>query len=337
MAKRDSKGRFVRRRRGSRAAAAAPAAAAPRRRRRHTRRTRAAAAPVAAAPRRRRRRRHARAAVAAAPRRRRRHTRSSAAAPRRRRRRSYEAAAPRYHRRRRHARRNPFTGGEFALSVIAGGLGFVVADFVDRYVATYDPSSTSTPPTDRFTGGTNGTLANALNVASPPSLMRIGVGIGMVALPGIGAYVIKNPMGRAALQGMTLGAAIKVFSVLWNTYVMGNLLKPAGTDATSMKASLGARVYPSETVAKQNLATSPVPYTAPTGLNAPPGQRQLPPPQQRPAPHGVAGDPGPFAQTQAPPQPQQLAAPAPQMQQPAARPAAVGLSGLSPYALGLEL
>jgi len=223
-------------------------------------------------------------------------------------------------------------GGELALAFIAGGLGFVAADFVDRYLATYDPSSTAAAPTDRFTGGTNGTLANTLNIASPPSLLRIGAGIGMTAAPALGQYLVKNSMGKAALQGMMLGAGINLFKLLWNAYVMGNLLKPAATDATTMKASLGARLYPAEVVAAQNLATSPVPYTAPTGLNAPPGQRGLPAPQQRvpqqrfaPRPTGV-GDPGPFAtarqgvgdatpQPSAPPQsyaPTPAAPPAPQ-------------------------
>jgi hypothetical protein len=204
------------------------------------------------------------------------------------------------------------TRGELALAFLSGGFGFAIADFVDRYMATYNPSTApvagAAAPT-YFTGGTNGTLANTLNIATAPSLLRIGVGIGVTALPGIGAYLVKNPMGRAALQGMMLGAGIKLFSTLWNAYVMGNLLKPAATDATTMKASLGARLYPAEIVAAQNIANpTATSLTSPQGLNAPPGQRQLQQrPQQRFAPQpqrqvqqrqGV-GDVGPFAVGQA--------------------------------------
>jgi hypothetical protein len=77
-------------------------------------------------------------------------------------------------------------------------------------------------------------------------------------------------MGKAALQGMGIGAGVKLFSTLWNAYVMGNLLKPADATQQTMTASLGARLYPAEVVAAQNLASSPVPYTSPQGLNAPP-------------------------------------------------------------------
>jgi hypothetical protein len=206
--------------------------------------------------------------------------------------------------RRAHALSNPMRGGELALAFISGGLGFALADFADRYLATYDPSAvaagTTTAPTDRFTGGTNGTLANTLNIASPPSLLRIGVGVGITAVPALGQYLVKNSMGKAALQGMMLGAGIKLFSMLWNAYVMGNLLKPASTAQADMQKSLGARLYPAETVASQNLAASPVPYTAPTGLNAPPRNGGLPARQQRPQaqrPQGM-GDPGPFAVAQ---------------------------------------
>lgn len=203
--------------------------------------------------------------------------------------------------------------GELALAFISGGLGFVVADFADRYLATYNPSAApvagAAAPT-YFTGGTNGTLANTLNIATAPSLLRIGAGIGITAVPAIGAYFVKNSMAKAALHGMMIGAGIKLFSTLWNAYVMGNLLKPADATQATMQASLGARLYPAETVAKQNIAAGGAALTAPQGLNAPPQQRQLQPPQQRMQPQsrmqpqpqrrqGV-GDVGPFAVAQAP-------------------------------------
>jgi hypothetical protein len=166
-------------------------------------------------------------------------------------------------------------GGELALAFIAGGLGFVAADFLDRYLATYDPSATGEMPKDKFTGG-NGTMANTLNVASfditsTAGLIRLGAGIAATALPLVGAHFVKNDMGKAALHGAGIGAGIKVFSTLWNSYVMGGLLKPAAGD--DIKKSLGARLYPAEITASQNLANTPKPtYAAPfaPGLAAPP-------------------------------------------------------------------
>jgi len=209
------------------------------------------------------------------------------------------------------------TRGELALAFLSGGVGFAIADFIDRYMATYNPSAApvagAAAPT-YFTGGTNGTLANTLNIATSPGLLRIGVGIGVTAIPAIASYLVKNPMGRAALQGMMLGAGIKLFSTLWNAYVMGNLLKPAATDQKTMQASLGARLYPAEVVAAQNIAgtatgpggTPAGTLTAPQGLNAPPRrapqqqQRRFQPQQQYR--QGV-GDPGPFAMGQSPSNP----------------------------------
>lgn len=199
------------------------------------------------------------------------------------------------------------SGGQLALAFVAGGLGFALADFADRYLATYDPSATGTAPTDRFTGGTNGTLANTLNIASAPSIMRIGVGVGITALPLIGAFVVKNPFGKAALHGLAIGAGIKLFSTLWNAYVMANLLKPADTSQKTMQSSLGARLYPAEVVAAQNIAAQT--QTNPQGLNAPPAgqQRNGQPAGQLAAPPAKFQDPGPFAGA-APVQQQQQAA-----------------------------
>ena len=209
-----------------------------------------------------------------------------------------------------HAFANPFSRGEVILAIISAGLGFAVADFVDRYLATYDPSA-ATPPTDRFTGGTNGTLANTLNISSPPSMIRLGAGVGVTALFGLGAYVVKNSLGRSALQGAMVGAGVNLFKLVWNAWVMGNLLKPAAADQATMQKSLGARLYPAEVVAAQNLASNPPAYTSPQGLNRAPQQQQHMPAAPPPArPQGV-GDPGPFAiAPAAPPAPQGLARPA---------------------------
>jgi hypothetical protein len=184
------------------------------------------------------------------------------------------------------------SGGELALAVISGGLGFVVADFIDRYMATYNPSTTTTAPANMFYGGT-GTEANTLNLAMPPSITRIGIGAGVTLVLGLGAHVVKNGMGKAALQGATIGAAISLFRLVWNSYVMGKVLMPKATDQATLQASMGARLYPAEITAAQNLANSPQTLASPSGLQ--PGLAA--PPQ---LPQGRLGDVGPFAN--APPQ-----------------------------------
>ena len=158
------------------------------------------------------------------------------------------------------------SGGQLAVAFIAGGVGFAMVDFLDRYLATYNPSTTTTAPTDRFSGGT-GTEANTLNIAMPPSMIRLGAGVGVTLVLGLGAYAVRrNDMALAALQGATVGAGIKVFSMIWNAWVMPKLLKPAATDTATLQASLGARLYPAEITAQQNLANSPQTITSPSGL-----------------------------------------------------------------------
>ena len=125
--------------------------------------------------------------MVAAPRRRRR------SAPRRRRSRAY-AAAPR--------RKNSGLGmGEFLVAVGTAGVGYVLADGLDRFLATYDPAETDPEkkPKDKFTSDGAGTLANTLNVASPPGLMRIGAGVGITAVPAVASMYVNNNWGKAAL------------------------------------------------------------------------------------------------------------------------------------------
>lgn len=256
-----------------------------------SRRRRAVPVRIVTAPRRHRRRRHARAAAAAAPRRRRRRHHVRAA-----------AAESRYRRRRRHSRRNPFSGAELAFSIGTGVLGYIGADLVDRFLATYDPAaygaSGASLPTDRFTGG-NGTQANTLNIAAQPSMLRLGAAIGMAALPLFGASMIKNSMAKSAAQGFGLGAAIKAGVLVWNGYIVPKVfMPPAGTNPTQT-SSFGLRVYPAELVAAENLAASPQGGINGQGFNPGLARRPAPAvaPQRAPAMLGAApADVGPVAQ-----------------------------------------
>ena len=218
-------------------------AEAPRRRRRKSRRTREEGYVMEARRPRRRRARHMRAQEVQAPRRRRRsaHRRSTHEAPRR------------Y---RRHARRsNPFSGAELAIAIGTGALGFVAADFLDRFLATYDPTD-ATKPTDRFTSDGAGTLANTLNVASRPGLVRGGAAVAMAVVPLVGSLFIDQPYVRSSLEGFGIGAAINAVKLLVNNVIMP-LLSPKDTSTAGLQKSFIARLYPAEIAASINMAAAP--------------------------------------------------------------------------------
>lgn len=141
--------------------------------------------------------------------------------------------------------------GGVVLMVASGGLGFVFADGIDRLLATYNPSSTEEKPKDKFTSDGNGTLANTLNIASMPGWMRLAAGVGITAVPAVGAAYVKNPLVRASLEGAAFGAGISTFKTLWNNIVMP-LLLPKETDTATLQKSYIARLYPAESAARIN-------------------------------------------------------------------------------------
>lgn len=165
--------------------------------------------------------------------------------------------APRRYRRS-SKRGNPFSGGELLLAMGAGVAGFVAADFLDRFLATYDPSA-ATKPTDKFTSDGAGTLANTLNVASMPGMWRAAAAFGMAAAP-IGLSFVpavrRNPLLCSGLEGFAVGATINAFKLLVNSVIMP-LLKPADTSTAGLQKSFIARLYPAEIAAAINLAQTP--------------------------------------------------------------------------------
>lgn len=214
-------------------------------------------------PRRRRARRtHETSYAVAAPRRRRRsHRRTHEEAPRRRRRshrsshrRTHAYEAPRRYRRS-SRRSNPFSGAELAIALGTGALGFIVADGLDRFFATYDPAA-ATKPTDRFTSDGSGTLANTLNVASTPGLVRAGVALAVATVPLVGSIFVDQPYVRSSMEGFGIGAGISAFRLLWNNVIMP-LLKPADTSTAGLQKSFIARLYPAEIAAAINMAAAP--------------------------------------------------------------------------------
>lgn len=175
---------------------------------------------------------------------------------------------------------------ELATAAIFGGVGFVIADGLDRFLATYNPSSTTAPPTNKFTSTGTGTLGNSLNVASRPNMYRLGAGGATVVVPIIGAMATKrHPMVRSAFEGMAVGAAIKFFSTLWSNVVMP-LFTPKDTSVGSLQKSVIARLYPAEVAAHLNLQANQT-NMASAGSGALSGPPQL---DVGPFAVGVAGD-----------------------------------------------
>ncbi len=174
---------------------------------------------------------------------------------------------------------------ELGMAVLMAGLGFAGADMLDRFIATYNPAGTTAPSADKFTSTGAGTLANTFNVASRPSLMRLGAGAGAVALPAVVAMTLakRSPMARASLEGMAVGAGVNFFKVIWSN-VLIPLLTPKDTSVPSLQKSLFVRLYPTEITAHLNLAAHQM-AVAPGALSGAPAP-QL----------GVgAPDVGPFA------------------------------------------
>jgi len=184
---------------------------------------------------------------------------------------------------------------EIAAAVVAGGIGFVLADAVDRFLATYDPSSTAAKPTDKFTSDGAGTLANTLNVAATPNLYRVGAAVGFTVLPAVASVFVDNPFARSSLEGMAVGGGVSLFKLLWNNVVVP-MLAPKDTSAAGLQKSVIARLYPAEIAASINLSQKP-PQQAAQGVAF--GALSQPPPGSQPAPQAGVGAPpadvGPFA------------------------------------------
>jgi hypothetical protein len=167
---------------------------------------------------------------------------------------------------------------ELAVTLISGGLGFTLADGVDRLLATYNPAGTELPK-DKFTSSGAGTLANTLNIAASPSVLRIAAGVGMTAAPAIGSMYTRSPALRCSLEGAAIGAGVSLFKNLWANLLMPMLIGK-DTSPAALQKSYIARLYPAEVAAhinkKQTLtsvssagsgALSDAP--APTGVGAP--------------------------------------------------------------------
>jgi hypothetical protein len=174
------------------------------------------------------------------------------------------------------------TAGQMALEVGTGVAGFLIADAVDRFLATYDPGAAN-KPANKFTSDGTGTLANALNVASPPDLWRYGSLGALTLLPLIGSLFVKKPAIRSSVEGVGLGAGIKLVATLWSNVLMPMLIGK-DTSVPVLQKSWIARLYPAEVSATLNMKSG----TAAVGAAGKAGVLSD-------GPETGVGDAGPFA------------------------------------------
>lgn len=158
--------------------------------------------------------------------------------------------------------------GKIAVVGLSGGAMFVLADGLDRLLATYSPSAAERPK-DKFTSSGAGTLANTLNIASRPGLIRIGAGVGTVLVPAFASRYVRSPMMRASLEGATIGATVSLFKMAWNNFLMPLLIGKDVSPAALQKSYI-ARLYPSEVSAKINRDQQQAPPGALSGADVGP-------------------------------------------------------------------
>lgn len=154
------------------------------------------------------------------------------------------------------------SAGAMIGTALAATTGFILANGLDRLLATVDPSS-SEKPLDKFTSGPDGagTLANTLNVAAMPNWKRIAAGVGVTAAPAIGAALVdEDSVARGALEGAAVGAGISLFKTLWDSVLMPALVG-RDTSTPALQKSYVARLYPAEVAAHINRQATP-PTTA---------------------------------------------------------------------------
>jgi hypothetical protein len=106
---------------------------------------------------------------------------------------------------------NPLSGGELVLVALTGGLGFMLADFVGRYMSTTAVPAGQPANSLPAAGGTQ-VVPNDIATSAWPSWQSLAAQFGIAAVPGIAAAFVDSPWGRAALQGAMLGAGASILS-----------------------------------------------------------------------------------------------------------------------------
>jgi hypothetical protein len=143
--------------------------------------------------------------------------------------------------------------GKLALFTASAAVSFQLVDWADRYLATYNPAGPADKlPKDKFTSDGAGTLANALNVASAPHVLRIVNAVASTLIPAVASAYVNNSYLRGSLEGAAVGAGVKAFSLFFSNVLMP-MLAPKGDDVQALQKSHIARLYPAEVAAHINL------------------------------------------------------------------------------------
>jgi hypothetical protein len=156
---------------------------------------------------------------------------------------------------------NPMSGGELLLAAATGTLGFVASDLLDRWLAAKELSTGGSSLATGQTGLTPGMAS-----LTKPGIMRILAQLGAAAVPFAGAYWVKEPMGRAALQGAGLGMIFHLGGQLFQHYVIAKWVGGSAPAAGSLAATINGYYTPELTA--DNLSDQATTGTAGTLIAA---------------------------------------------------------------------
>ncbi len=192
---------------------------------------------------------------------------------------------------------NPLSAGELVLVGITGILGYGLADFVGRYMTTTAvPANSSTNAIP-----TGAVYSNDVATSTWPSWQAMAAQAAIAVVPGVAAAFVDSPWGRAALQGMMLGAGFSLFGGIFKS-LMASMLSgstlgqqlyaveieaqlignpwtagtaTAGAGGTFCQAgTAAAQAAPSQQVAAPSATTTATGTTGlPRGVGARPGLR----------------------------------------------------------------
>jgi hypothetical protein len=189
---------------------------------------------------------------------------------------------------------NPLSGGELVLVGITGLIGYGLADFVGRYMET-TPIATGLAANSIPAGQTVG---NDVATTAFPSWQAMAAQFAVAAVPGVAAAFVDSPWGRAALQGMMLGAGFSLFGGLFKSLMasmigstaLGQQLYLAEVEAQAAVTAAGGSTSAATTT------TTAAPTATTTGVTGLPRGVGARPPLRSPAPgpQGVGQSQPPF-------------------------------------------
>jgi len=174
-----------------------------------------------------------------------------------------------------YALENPLGGGEIAVGVFTGLLGYVAADVLDRTLATHPLNDKGAVGSDSKelwadpTGSANwwqkpyAGMYNATAVLAPYNWTRWVAGGLLAVVPFVAGTMVKGskaPMLRSALQFFGFGAAVRVLGGAFDSFVGGRLLG---------RTKIGSRLFDGEARAYALEAGQDVSNYPSTGLGAP--------------------------------------------------------------------